>query len=77
MADDLMNCKCGGKVELDWGIVTEFYGGEWQDCDITCVGKCGYSVSMNVNSALNINGTVVETLVTEMWNRLQDAIANG
>ena len=70
----LLDCKCGGKPEIDWSGAAEFYGHAWQTVDITCTGKCGRSFTASIDGDNKDEARLGEALVTEMWNRLQGAI---
>ncbi len=67
----LLCCRCGCSVEIDWGGCTEYYGGTWQDINVMCTDKCGYSVDITINADITADAKKAEKLVAETWNKLQ------
>lgn len=67
----LLDCRCGSTVEVDWGGCTEYYGGTWQDVNIMCSKKCGYSVDITINADIEADNKKAKKLVIETWNILQ------
>lgn len=58
---DIKDCPfCGGKAEIDWSGVLEFYGHEHQDATITCT-VCGAEMCSDTECSCHhdINATVI------------------
>lgn len=76
METELLNCKCGASVEIDYGSCTEFYGGNWQDVSVMCLERCGYSVDITFNADIDGESKIAEQLVIEAWNKQQLSNSN-
>ena len=70
----LLNCQCGEQVEVNYGTCMEYHGATWQDVQVACLGKCGYSVDITFNADIKGQNAVATELVVEAWNKQQKAI---
>ena len=71
---ELLNCKCGLSVEIDYGMCTEFYGKTWQDVSVMCGGNCGYSVDITFNADVAGESALAATQVIVAWNTQQSTL---
>jgi hypothetical protein len=65
---NINNCRCGFKVDVDYSSVNEYFGGSWQNVDITCPHKCGYSVDITFNSDIKGDCDRATKLAIQSWN---------
>lgn len=66
---------CGGKAELSWGGVTEYYSKAEQDVTVDCENDPndnhkGCTVSITIDSNSNMSGQVAELVAINAWNEL-------